>query len=129
MQKDGKIISEATSILDGDFVIGVWASTSRQQIKTLDSGVVNYSGNWVQVSRLGMPLTNEVIIPIGQKDKWNTIYSNSTRDTLFDRYFKNPELALYMDNSQFGAAVPSLNGLRIQSRSLGSFDFRNGKRD
>ncbi|MEO6674086.1 MAG: DUF4331 domain-containing protein [Ginsengibacter sp.] len=127
LQKDGKTTLQATSILDGEFVIGVWASASRQQIKTIDTGLVNYSGNWVQVSRLGMPLTNEVVIPIGQKDKWNTVYSNSARDT-FDVYLKNPELALYMDNSQFGNAVPALSGLRIQSRSLGTFDFRNGKK-
>ncbi|MBC7652189.1 MAG: DUF4331 family protein, partial [Deinococcales bacterium] len=40
----------------------------------------------------------------------------------------NPELALYMDDSRFGGAVPSLNALRIQQKSLGSFDFRNGKK-
>jgi hypothetical protein len=39
----------------------------------------------------------------------------------------NPELALYMDSSKFAAAVPSLNALRIQSKSLGMFDFRNGR--
>ncbi|MEO6455026.1 MAG: DUF4331 domain-containing protein [Ginsengibacter sp.] len=127
LQKEGKTTTQATSILDGDFVIGVWASASRLQIKTIDTGAYNYSGNWVQVSRLGMPLTNEVIIPVGQKDKWNTVYSNSARDT-FGTYFKNPELGLYMDNYQFGPAVPALNGLRIQARSLGSFDFRNGKK-
>ncbi|MEO5647685.1 MAG: DUF4331 family protein, partial [Chitinophagaceae bacterium] len=127
-QKAGKNTTQATSILDADFVIGVWASASRLQIKTLDTAAYNYSGNWVQVSRLGMPLTNEVVVPIGDKDKWNTVRSNSTRDTLFDKYFKNPELALYMDNSQFGLAVPSLNALRIQAASLGTFDFRNGKK-
>jgi hypothetical protein len=37
----------------------------------------------------------------------------------------NPELALYMDNTAFGGAVPALNALRIQTHSLGAFDFRN----
>ena len=129
LQKDGKTTAQATSILDPDFVIGVWASASRQQIKTIDSlGNAGFSGNWVQVSRLGMPLTNEAVIPIGSKDKWNTVASNTSSETQFDKYFKNPELALYMDNSEFGAAVPSMNALRVQSRSLGSFDFRNGKK-
>lgn len=36
-------------------------------------GEVSYSGDWVQVSRLGMPLTNEVVIPVGMKDYWNSI--------------------------------------------------------
>ncbi|MDB5241142.1 MAG: hypothetical protein JWP57_1767, partial [Spirosoma sp.] len=45
----------------------------------------------------------------------------------FAKYFTNPELALYMDDSQFGGAVPGLAPLRIQKMSLGAFDFRNGK--
>ncbi|MFP5041270.1 DUF4331 domain-containing protein [Parasediminibacterium sp. JCM 36343] len=129
LQKDGKTVDQATSILDGSFVIGVWASASRQQIKTLSAaGTGSYSGNWVQVSRLGMPLTNEAVIPIGSKDKWNTVKANTATEGDFIPYFKNPELALYMDDSQFGGAVPSMNGLRIQSKSLGAFDFRNGKK-
>jgi len=127
LQKDGKAVSQATSILDGDFVIGVWASASRQQIKTITpgTGTVAYSGNWIQVSRLGMPLTNEAVIPVGMKDKWNA--TNPANDLQFASYFMNPELALYMDDSQFGGAVPSLNALRIQNHALGAYDFRNGK--
>ena len=125
----GKNSTQATTILDPEFVIGVWASASRQQIRTLaNDGTASYSGNWVQVSRLGMPLTNEAVIPIGGKDRWNTVRANSAGESQFDKYFKNPELALYMDASQFGGAVPSLNALRIQAASLGSFDFRNGKK-
>ena len=126
LQKDGKTAAQATSILDGDYVIGVWASASRQQIKTIDgNGTVGFSGPWVQVSRLGMPLTNEAIIPVGMKDKWNA--TTPSNDLQFAKYFTNPELALYMDDSQFGGAVPSLNALRIQNHSLGAYDFRNGK--
>lgn len=117
------------SILDPDYVIGVWASASRQQIRTLSSlGYPSYSGPWVQVSRLGMPLTNEAVIPIGYKDYWNAItpYDELT-DTSLDGFFYNPELALYMDDSQFGAAVPGFAPLRIQRNSLQSFDFGYGK--
>lgn len=129
LQKDGKYVQQAKNILDPDFVIGVWASASRQQIKTLDaSGTQSYSGNWVQVSRLGMPLTNEAVIPVGRKDLWNTKASNSPDENIFKKYFENPELALYMDDSQFGGAVPSLSNLRIQTNSLGAYDFRNGKK-
>ncbi|MBO0934090.1 DUF4331 domain-containing protein [Fibrella aquatilis] len=126
LQKDGKTVAQAANILDGDFVIGVWASASRRQIKTLDAnGAAAFSGNWVQVSRLGMPLVNEAIIPVGMKDKWNATMPNN--DLQFAQYFSNPELALYMDDSQFGGAVPSMKALRIQQNSLGSFDFRNQK--
>jgi hypothetical protein len=128
LQKDGKSVGQASTILDPDFVIGVWASASRQMIKTLyGGGDVGYDGKFVQVSRLGMPLTNEAVIPIGMKDKWNSMTPYGGNDLQFAQYFTNPELALYMDDSQFGTAVPSLNALRIQSNSLGAFDFRNGK--
>ena len=116
------------NILDPNYVIGVWASASRKAVRTLAPGTETYSGNWVQVSRLGMPLTNEAVIPVGQKDYWNSLtpYQELADQTL-DGYFYNPELALYMDDSLFGGAVPSFAKLRIQRKSLGSFDFGNGK--
>ena len=120
--------AQPTSILDSDYVIGVWASASRPAIKTMTAGnEASYSGDWVQVSRLGMPLTNEAVIPIGDKDAWNraTPYDEIS-ETTWDEYFYNPELALYMDDDQFGGAVPSFTPLRIQTAALGSFDFSNG---
>ncbi len=127
LQKDGKDVTQAANILDPDFVIGVWASASRRQIKTLNAdGTEGFTGNWVQVSRLGMPLTNEAVIPVGMKDYWNTVSANNSKESGFIPYFENPELALYMDDSQFGGAVPALAALRIQSKSLGTYDFRNG---
>ncbi|MEO6674087.1 MAG: DUF4331 domain-containing protein, partial [Ginsengibacter sp.] len=127
LQKGGKATTLATSILDPEFVIGVYATASRPQITTFDSTGGNpvASGTWIQVSRLGMPLTNEVIIPIGQKDKWNSTGVND--EAAYAKYFQNPELALYMDDSQFGPAVPGLSALRIQANSLGAYDFRNGQ--
>lgn len=128
LQKDGKTVAQAANILDGDYTIGVWASASRPQMTTLSTtgGAPTVSGNWIQVSRLGMPLTNEAVIAIGDKDKWNGT-NPYTGDGQFVPYFKNPELALYMDNSAFGGAVPGLALVRIQTNSLGAFDFRNGK--
>jgi hypothetical protein len=126
--KSGLTIAGATSILDPNFVIGVWASASRQAITTLSNtgGPSTTSGAWIQVSRLGMPLTNEVVIPIGMKDKWNGT-NPYTGDAVYEPYFENPELALYMDTTAFALAVPGLAPLRIQAYSLGSFDFRNTK--
>lgn len=131
LQKDGLPVSAAANILDGDFVIGVWASSSRQTTRTLNTdGTSSYTGNWVQVSRLGMPLTNEAVIPIGQKDFWNSLTPyDEIAETTLDEYFYNPELGLYMDNSLFGGAVPAMAPLRIQRNSLaqtfGGFDFGN----
>jgi len=129
LQKDGKSVSQATSILDADFVVGVWASASRPKITTLrtDGQKPDVSGEWVQISRIGMPLTNEAVIPIGDKDRWNASTPYETEKELtFAKYFVNPELALYMDDSKFGGAVPAFAALRIQTNSLGAYDFRNG---
>ena len=131
LQKDGHSAAQATNILDANYVIGVWASASRRATKTLNtlgSGSVE-TGNWVQVSRLGMPLTNEAVVPIGKKDLWNSMTPYQDLDSIatFGNYFYNPELALYMDDSLFGGSVPAMRGLRIQHKSLGVFDFGNGK--
>jgi len=126
--KDG-VNPTPTNILDGNFVIGVWASSSRPATRTLNTnGTYTDSGNWIQVSRLGMPLTNEAVIPIGFKDYWNSItpYAEIT-DTQLDGFFYNPELSLYMDDALFGGAVPSFSKLRIQRNALGAFDFGYGK--
>src|SRR6056297_2273673 len=128
LQKDGLTVDQAESILDPNFVIGVWASASRPQITTLstDGSAPTVSGPWVQVSRLGMPLTNEVIIPIGEKDRWNATSPYDAAEQDFVVYFANPELGLYMGNGQFGPAVPGLSdALAIQTNSypaLGDLD-------
>ena len=128
LQQNGLAVSSATNILDSRFVIGVWASASRPTTRTLSTsgGNPNDAGTWVQVSRLGMPLTNEAVMPIGAKDLWNsrTPYNEIAYQ---ENYFCNPELALYMDASQFGGSVPAFSALKIQSSSLQAYDFRNGK--
>ena len=157
-------LSATTNILDSNYIIGVWASASRLAIKTLNpttgastyatgptvapsTGVTGSPDGWVQVSRIGMPLTNEVVQAIGLKDEWNagSPYGIVAK---FDAGAKNPELGLYMaDNAPgigtaqkpagqtyYGEAVPGFASLRIQSKSLAGapglpaagFDFRNG---
>ena len=128
LQKDHKRVQRSKNILDGDFVIGVWASASRQKIRVLNNnGTESHLGAWVQVSRLGMPLTNEVVVPIGYKDLWNSLtpYEDLSKLKIFGNFFYNPELALYMDDTFFGGAIPALKPLRIQRNSLGNFGFGN----
>lgn len=127
LQKDKKPASQATSILDPNYVIGVWASASRQKMRVLNSdGTKTNSGEWIQVSRLGMPLTNEVIIPIGMKDKWNMSSPyDADANAMFAPYYFNPELSLYIDDEYFASAVPALAPLTIQDKSLGAFNFSN----
>ena len=131
LQKDGKSVAQAANILDPNYVVGVWASASRQKIRVLNPddyyGTESHQGPWVQVSRLGMPLTNEVVIPIGKKDLWNALtpYQDLEYLSTFGNFFYNPELGLYMDDALFGGAVPALAPLRIQKNSLGAFGFGN----
>lgn len=130
LQKEGKSVAQASNILDPDFVIGVWASASRRSIETINTnGTISSEGDWIQVSRLGMPLTNEAVIPIGKKDLWNSLspYQDLANIGIFGDHFYNPELALYMDDRLFGGAVPAFADLRIQTASLGNFDFGYGK--
>jgi hypothetical protein len=91
-------ISEVTKrgagrVDDSLSVIGVWTTASRQKLRLwdYDRGEDVNIGPFRQVSRLGNPLFNEVINPIGQKDLWNTLPPSD--DKLFAPYVAHPELA------------------------------------
>ena len=73
-------------------IIGVYASASRQKVRILSGdGRLDSEGPWVQVSRLGNPLVNEVVIPVGKKDYWNA--SSPRNDSQFLANYRSPELA------------------------------------
>ncbi|MFC5910589.1 DUF4331 domain-containing protein [Streptacidiphilus monticola] len=73
--------------------IGVWTSASRRQARVIERGQGKdaESGPFVQVSRLGNPLVNEVVIPMGHKDQWNAL--PPADDKKFAHYVAHPELA------------------------------------
>ncbi len=73
-----------------DSTIGVWTTASRQKGSIGGYGGFQ-AGPWLQVSRLGMPLINEVIIPMGHKDYWNT--QVPAHDAQFGRFYDHPSLA------------------------------------
>ena len=74
-----------------DGVIGVWTTANRPSMRVQSNdGTVQWSGSHVQVSRLGMPLVNEVVVPIGFKDYFNG--SNPRRDAAFLPKVNDPEL-------------------------------------
>ena len=54
-------------------VVGIWSTTDRRGTQVLGGGTVKSSGAWKQVSRLGNPLVNEVVIPLKYKDAFNAI--------------------------------------------------------
>ncbi|MEU5552923.1 MULTISPECIES: DUF4331 domain-containing protein [unclassified Micromonospora] len=74
-------------------VIGVWTSASRRQVRVLGDRVAadTSTGPFTQVSRLGNPLFNEVIVPMAQKDLWNTL--PPSEDKRFAKFVERPELA------------------------------------
>jgi hypothetical protein len=77
-------------------VIGVYARAERQQLRiVLDAGDFDLGG-FVQVSRLGWPLVNEVIVPLGDKNKYNR--SNPKNDVAnFGAYILDPEVPKLLD--------------------------------
>src|SRR3954453_15775351 len=103
-------------------VIGGWAAVDRMVAGRSDSGTLERrstsakaaakarkhpsrtpSKHWVQVERLGQPLINEVIIPRGLKDYWNSV--GPDKDYQFEKY--------YTDQSKPGTLIHSLNGLLL----------------
>jgi hypothetical protein len=72
--------------------VGVWASASRRKTRIVqDDGSTHGEGDWVQVSRLGLPLVNEAIIGYQDKDRYNR---TQPKDDVanFGAYFLNPVL-------------------------------------
>jgi hypothetical protein len=77
--------------------VGVWTTASRRQARVLntDGGSGVETGPYVQVSRLGNPLFNEVLVPLAQKDKWNAQYPS--KDKQYANGVAHPELAALLN--------------------------------
>ena len=84
-------------------VVGVWSSTERRRLQVTDGSRGKGKGKWVQVSRLGNPLVNEVIIPLGKKDQFNRTQPQDDAK-LYGQYVVEPELAKLM-NALFDLGV------------------------
>jgi hypothetical protein len=72
-------------------VLGIWAGASRRRVVVQEQERKQGSGPWTQVSRLGNPLFNEVVVPVGDKDRWNAV--DPINDKNFQKYVNTPELA------------------------------------
>jgi uncharacterized protein DUF4331 len=100
--RDGHAVSGPDS---PNAVVGVWSTTERRRLQV--SGGHSGRGGWVQVSRLGNPLVNEVVIPLGKKDQFNRTTPN--RDAaLYGKYVVKPELAAVL-NALFSIGAPEDN--------------------
>jgi hypothetical protein len=85
--------SKKVGVKDRDAVIGVWTTASRRQVQIRESDNLSdvLVGPNVQVSRLGNPLVNEVVIPMAKKDQFNK--SAPADDKTFAEFVEHPELA------------------------------------
>ena len=90
----------------GDPIVGVYSRTYRRETRVLnwDGAKPGYSGSWVPVSRLGMPLVNEVVVPLGAKDRFNT--SEPVNDAQFGAKVLDPEVAGLIPVLYPGVTVP-----------------------
>ena len=89
LTRDGS--STFSGAADPKAVIGVWTAAYRRKAVIRGEGDDIESGPWIQVSRLGNPLFNEVIVPMSKKDQWNEL--PPTSDSKFLQYVQHPELA------------------------------------
>lgn len=96
-----------SELVNGDPVIGVWSSTYRRTERVFAGQKMPkgfFPGGWTQVSRLGQPLVNEVVIPLGMKDAFNA--SHPFNDLQFAKQVLNPELANLIEVLYPGVKVP-----------------------
>jgi hypothetical protein len=99
----------------GNAVVGVWSSTDRRRLQVTNASLVGGSrskahgkrNRFVQVSRLGNPLINEVVIPLGQKDRFNRTTPNHDAAN-YGKFVLKPELAAIL-NALFGVNAPENN--------------------
>src|SRR4051794_2951548 len=87
LTRDGSTPSDPAA---ATWVVGIWAGASRQKAHVRGKHETA-AGPWVQVSRLGNPLFNEVIVPMAEKDEWNAV--GPDEDSEFAEYVAQPELA------------------------------------
>jgi hypothetical protein len=115
----------ASCLTAGDPVIGAWTTASLRQAQVINPvpqssqsvasvGPVKnptdadvQGGAWTQVSRLGMPLVNEVVIGLPDKDRWNA--SRPRDDAQFADYVTNPSLPVLLQVLFGGAGVKAPN--------------------
>ncbi len=95
--------SRPTLVADPNATIGVWSTASRPMVTTRMAGSQAGTGPLVQVSRLGNPLVNEVVIPLSTKDAFNGL--EPTGDAAALSFVTNPILPPLM-TALFGVTTP-----------------------
>jgi len=112
LTRDGSV---PTDPMAANAVLGIWASADRQKALVREDEQTHSAGPWVQVSRLGNPLFNEVIVPMARKDEWNA--QSPSQDKEFAKYVAQPELAKLLP-ALYRTAFPNLAGLTADRADL-----------
>jgi hypothetical protein len=115
--------SSPTNPAESTAVIGVYASASRQKARMYDSSQGRFIGSvpYEQVSRLGMPLFNEVLVSLGMKDKWNA--SSPFNDSQFVSDVSFPVLADLLP-ALYPGVFPNLEALNARLQSMPAAEQR-----
>jgi hypothetical protein len=114
LTRDGSVPNDPMS---AKAVLGIWGAASRRKMRIADGANDERAegGPWVQVSRLANPLFNELIVPLGDKDRWNALEPRD--DKAFAKYVEHPELAGLLP-VLYPGAFPRLEGLTAPRADL-----------
>ena len=89
-------------------IVGIYSSTARQKVKVLHKdGEAKTHGPWVQVSRMGNPLVNELIINTPFKDRWN--FAEPEDEAQFQEFYRNPVIATALQ-LVYGVPIVPIDG-------------------
>ena len=88
-------------------IVGVYATTSRKQVRILRQDGNQDEGRWVQVARQGNPLFNEGLVAIADKDLYSRTSPSHDKE-LFRKYAETPELAHLLNVIVLGGTLPSI---------------------
>jgi hypothetical protein len=114
LTRDG---SKPHGVMDAKSVLGIWGAASRRKVRMIDAAndELSEAGPWVQVSRLGNPLFNEVLVPLGRKDFWNA--SQPVDDAQFLDGVAHPELGKLLP-VLYPGVFPKLAGIKAPRADL-----------
>jgi hypothetical protein len=86
-------------------VVGIWSTTSKRRVEVVNgNNDRSQFGEYKQVSRLGMALVNEVVIPVGKKDEFNG--SKPKDDAKFLQFVTKPEVPMLIQKI-YGIPAPA----------------------
>jgi hypothetical protein len=99
---DGKVPADPKA---SNARIAGWAATYRQSLTVrTENDEARHFGQWVQVDRVGNPLTVEALIPLPLKDRWNR--SQPADDRQYAAFIRDPVFASAVLHGVFGLKVP-----------------------